>query len=57
MEYKIGEIYWISNPKAGKNKQSNGKLIQFIENNQALLYNDRWGFIITTLEDLEKHNG
>ena len=56
IKYIIGERYWVSNPKAGKNKQSSGKLIRWVNNDLAVLYNERWGFIFATLENLNNHN-
>lgn len=55
-KYTIGEIYWASNLKAGKNKQSNGKLLGWLSNNIAILFNKKWGVIYATLENLEEHN-
>ena len=53
--YKIGEKYWVTNPKAGRNMQSCGTLIRW-DNNIAILFNDRWGYLYATRENLDWHN-
>ena len=55
-KYEIGDTYWASNPKAGKNKQSCGTLIGWTKGGKAILYNRRYGEIRATLEDLNAHN-
>ena len=54
--YRIGEKYWASNPKAGKNIQSNGILIDWDQYNNAILFNQHWGYWYATKENLDKHN-
>ena len=54
--YEIGETYWTTNPKAGKNKQSSGILIGWTEKGEAILYSKRYCEIKTTIEDLNDHN-
>ena len=55
--YKIGEKYWASNPNAGRNIQSSGTLIGWDENNNAILFNNRWGYWNVSKENLDLHNG
>lgn len=55
-KYKIGETYWATNPKAGKNMQSCGELIGWSKDNLAILYNNRWGKIYATVKNLDRHN-
>lgn len=54
--YKIGEKYWASNPKAGRNIQSPGTLAGWDEYNNAILFNDRWGYWHVSIENLDSHN-
>ena len=54
--YEIGETYWASIPKAGKNKQSSGILIGWTDKGEAILYSKRYGEIKTNIEDLNAHN-
>lgn len=56
MIYTVGETYWATNPKAGKNRQSCGKLMGWKDQDTAILYNKRWGIIFATKENLDKHN-
>lgn len=56
MDYIIGNVYWVHNPKAGKNMQSPGKLISWVDNTIAMLYNERWDILFADIENLNKHN-
>ena len=57
MNYQIGQTYWVSNPKAGKNKQTCGELLGWAANNTlAILYNKRWGMLYASIDNLNKHN-
>lgn len=55
-EYKIGETYYASNPKAGRGIQSCGELIGWKDDNTAILWNKRWGKIYATIKNLDEHN-
>lgn len=54
--YKIGEKYWATNPKAGHNMQTCGTLVGWDEYNNAILFNDRWGYWHVSRENLDWHN-
>ena len=53
--YKIGQIYWASNSLAGRKMQSPGILIGWHDNN-AILFNKRWGYWQVNKENLDSHN-
>ena len=55
-KYQIGETYWATNPKAGRNKQSCGVLIGWTPDHLAILWNKNWGTIYATEENLNNHN-
>ena len=55
-KYIIGETYWATNKKAGRNMQSCGILIGWKDENTAILENKRWGKIYATVENLDSHN-
>ena len=55
-KYKIGEKYWATNPKAGRNKQSCGTLTGWTTDGKAILHNERWGTIIADTANLDAHN-
>lgn len=54
--YKIGEKYWVSNLLAGHNMQSNGILVGWDKYNNAILFNDHWGYLTVSKENLDAHN-
>ena len=54
--YKIGEKYWASNPLAGRHMQSNGTLVGWDKYGNAILFNDRWGYLTVSIENLDSHN-
>lgn len=55
-EYKIGETYWFKNAQAGPNKQSGGKLVKIDEYGNYVMFNERYGYITVTKENLDAHN-
>ncbi len=55
-KYKIGEVYWASNERAGRNMQSCGELIGWTEDGLAILWNKKWGRIYATVKNLDEHN-
>lgn len=55
-KYIIGQTYWATNYKAGRNKQSCGVLVGWTGDGKAVLENKRWGTIYATMENLNKHN-
>ena len=55
-KYVIGQTYWATNPKAGRNKQSCGVLVGWTSDGKAILENKRWGTILATFQNLNEHN-
>ena len=55
-KYKIGGIYWAKNPKAGRNRMSQGVLLGWTPSGMAVLENKRWGIFYATTENMDKHN-
>ena len=56
MKYTIGKTYWFKNEYAGRNMQSCGTLERFIGDNEAEMYNKRYGLIVVTIDNLDQHN-
>lgn len=55
-KYRIGETYWATNPKAGRNRQSCGILVRWTADCKAVLYNKRHGEWCATIKNLDEHN-
>ena len=56
MTYKIGEKYWVKNPAAGRNRMTCFTLIEWENDFVALMFNDRYGYMRFSKDNLDEHN-